>query len=60
MKLSGFPPNRVIGIGTFLESSRFQYYIAQKLGISANSVQALVIGENGPTCGIFYISDINF
>ncbi|XP_046413386.1 L-lactate dehydrogenase A-like 6A [Neodiprion virginianus] len=49
MKLSGFPPNRVIGLGTFLDSIRFQYFIAQKLGLSANSVQALVIGESGPS-----------
>ncbi|XP_014480201.1 PREDICTED: L-lactate dehydrogenase A-like 6A [Dinoponera quadriceps] len=48
MKLSGFPPNRVIGIGTFLDSCRFQYFIAQKLGISASAVQALIIGESGP------------
>lgn len=51
MKLSGFPPNRVIGLGTFLDSSRFQYFIAQKLGLSANAVQALVIGENGQNSG---------
>ncbi|KYM84495.1 L-lactate dehydrogenase A-like 6A [Atta colombica] len=48
MKLSGFPPNRVIGLGTFLDSCRFQYFIAQKLGLSANAVQALIIGESGP------------
>ncbi|XP_061933389.1 L-lactate dehydrogenase A chain-like isoform X2 [Apis cerana] len=49
MKLSGFPPHRVVGLGTFLDSCRFQYFIAQKLGISASSVQASVICENGPT-----------
>ncbi|XP_017881354.1 L-lactate dehydrogenase A-like 6A [Ceratina calcarata] len=49
MKLSGFPPHRVVGLGTFLDSCRFQYFIAQKLGISANSVQASIICENGPT-----------
>ncbi|XP_017759798.1 PREDICTED: L-lactate dehydrogenase A-like 6A [Eufriesea mexicana] len=49
MKLSGFPPHRVLGLGTFLDSCRFQYFIAQKLGISASSVQAAVICENGPT-----------
>ncbi|KYQ59233.1 L-lactate dehydrogenase [Trachymyrmex zeteki] len=48
MKLSGFPPNRVIGLGTFLDSCRFQYFIAQKLGLSANAIQALIIGESGP------------
>ena len=51
MKLSGFPPHRVMGLGTFLDSCRFQYFIAQKLGISASSVQASVICENGPTSG---------
>ncbi|KAK2585737.1 hypothetical protein KPH14_010348 [Odynerus spinipes] len=47
MKLSGFPPNRVIGLGTFLDSCRFQYFIAEKLGLAASSVQASIIGENG-------------
>lgn len=51
MKLSGFPPQRVIGLGTFLDSCRLQYFIAQKLGISASAVQASVICENGPTSG---------
>ncbi|KAK0180555.1 hypothetical protein PV327_002923 [Microctonus hyperodae] len=49
MKLSGFPPTRVIGLGTFLDTCRFQCFIADKLGVSANSVQALIIGENGST-----------
>ncbi|KAK9296445.1 hypothetical protein QLX08_009547 [Tetragonisca angustula] len=49
MKLSGFPPHRVMGLGTFLDSCRLQYFVAQKLGISASSVQASVICENGPT-----------
>ncbi|EFN62193.1 L-lactate dehydrogenase A-like 6A [Camponotus floridanus] len=48
MKLSGFPPNRVIGLGTFLDSCRFQYFISQKLEISASAIQALIIGESGP------------
>lgn len=51
MKFSGFPSNRVIGLGTFLDSCRFQYFISRKLGVSASSVQALVVGENGPTSG---------
>lgn len=58
MKLSGFPPNRVIGLGTFLDSCRFQYFIAQKLGISASAIQALIIGESGPASGIIYIKSI--
>lgn len=52
MKLSGFPPTRVIGLGTFLDTCRFQCFIAEKFGVSTNSVQALIIGENGSTSGI--------
>jgi hypothetical protein len=52
MKLSGFPPNRVIGLGTFLDSCRLQHYISKELGLSPSSVQSLVIGESGPTSGI--------
>lgn len=51
MKISGFPPHRVVGLGTFLDSCRFQYFIAQKLGISASAVQASIICESGPTSG---------
>lgn len=58
MKLSGFPPQRVIGLGTFLDSCRLQYMIAQKLGISANAVQASVICENGPTSGNQLLNNI--
>ncbi|XP_074101265.1 L-lactate dehydrogenase A-like 6A [Cotesia typhae] len=49
MKLSGFPPSRVIGLGTLLDSCRFKCLISQKLGIAPNSVQAMIIGENGAT-----------
>ncbi|CAD6232994.1 GSCOCG00007086001-RA-CDS, partial [Cotesia congregata] len=49
MKLSGFPPSRVIGLGTLLDSCRFKCLISQKLGIAPSSVQAMIIGENGAT-----------
>lgn len=52
MKLSGFPPNRVIGLGTFLDSCKFQYYIAEQLNVSPSSIQALVVGENSSNSGI--------
>ncbi|XP_063986221.1 L-lactate dehydrogenase A chain-like [Diachasmimorpha longicaudata] len=48
LRLSGFPPHRVIGLGTFLDSCRFQYFIGEKLGISPSCVQAFVIGESSP------------
>ncbi|XP_014209762.1 L-lactate dehydrogenase [Copidosoma floridanum] len=49
MKLSGFPPNRVIGLGTLLDNCRLQHMVSKELGLSAASVQSLVIGESGPT-----------
>ncbi|KAJ8668730.1 hypothetical protein QAD02_010393 [Eretmocerus hayati] len=49
MKLSGFPPGRVIGLGTLLDNCRLQHAIASELGIAPSSVQSLVIGESGPT-----------
>lgn len=38
-KLSGFPSNRVIGSGTNLDSSRFQFLIADHLDVNAQDVQ---------------------
>lgn len=46
-KLSGFPPHRILGSGTNLDSARFRYYIGEKLGISANSCHGWIIGEHG-------------
>jgi len=47
LKLTGFPPARVIGSGTVLDTARFRYLLAQKLGIDARSVHAHIIGEHG-------------
>ncbi|KAF1002382.1 L-lactate dehydrogenase B-like [Apium graveolens] len=46
-KLSGFPANRVIGSGTNLDSSRFRFLIADHLDVSAQDVQAYIVGEHG-------------
>ncbi|XP_073135060.1 L-lactate dehydrogenase B [Henckelia pumila] len=46
-KLSGFPPNRVIGSGTNLDSSRFRFLIADHLDVNAQEVQAYIVGEHG-------------
>ncbi|XP_017299010.1 L-lactate dehydrogenase-like [Diaphorina citri] len=46
-KLSGFPKNRVIGSGTNLDSMRFRVLLAQKLGLSPESVYGFIIGEHG-------------
>jgi L-lactate dehydrogenase len=46
-KLSGFPPNRVIGSGTILDTARFRYLLGQHFGIDPQSVHAYIIGEHG-------------
>jgi len=46
-KESGFPRNRVFGMGNILDTLRFRSYIAQELGVSREDVRALVMGEHG-------------
>lgn len=46
-KLSGLPPQRVIGSGTILDTARFRSLIGRHLGISPQSVHAYVLGEHG-------------
>lgn len=48
-KTSGFPRNRVFGMGNILDTLRFRSYIAQELDVSREDVRALVIGEHGDT-----------
>uniref|UniRef100_A0A7N8WQ64 L-lactate dehydrogenase n=1 Tax=Mastacembelus armatus TaxID=205130 RepID=A0A7N8WQ64_9TELE len=48
-KLSGLPKHRVIGSGTNLDSARFRYLMAERLGIHASSFHGWVLGEHGDT-----------
>lgn len=43
---------RVMSTGTYLDSLRFRLHIAQRLGVSASSVDAYVVGEHG-TSSVF-------
>lgn len=45
--ISGLPKERVIATGTHLDTARFRYFIAQRLGVAPSSVQAYIIGEHG-------------
>ena len=47
LRLSGFPPERVIGAGTVLDSSRFKYRLGEYIGIDHRNVHAFIIGEHG-------------
>ncbi|XP_019509141.1 PREDICTED: L-lactate dehydrogenase A chain-like [Hipposideros armiger] len=46
-KLSGFPQNRVIGIGCNLDSARFRYLVGERLGVHPLSCHGWVLGEHG-------------
>ncbi len=47
LKLSGFPPQRVIGSGTILDTARFRYLLSEHFGVDSRSVHAYIIGEHG-------------
>ncbi len=44
LKKTGFPPSRVMGLTGVLDVTRFRYYVAEELGVSAQDVSAMVIG----------------
>lgn len=47
LKLSGLPPQQVIGTGTVLDTARFRTLISQHCRILPRHVHAMVIGEHG-------------
>jgi L-lactate dehydrogenase len=44
---SGLPWERVIGLGTQLDTARFRSYLARRLQVPPTQVQALILGEHG-------------
>lgn len=46
-RLSGFPPERVIGSGTLLDTSRFRHALGEYFRVDPRSVHAYIIGEHG-------------
>jgi malate dehydrogenase len=48
-KASGLPAQRVIGMAGVLDSSRMAVFIAQALGVSVSTIQAMVLGSHGET-----------
>ena len=49
MQASGFPKERVIGMGGVLDSARFRTFIALELAVSVENVNAFVMGGHGDT-----------
>lgn len=48
-KYSGLPKNKVIGMAGILDSSRFIYFLSEKLKISVNNIKSFVLGGHGDT-----------
>ena len=47
LKTTGFPSNKVMGMGGMLDLSRFTSFIHDFTKISRSSISAMVIGEHG-------------
>lgn len=45
--LSGFPPGRVIGSGTILDTARLRSLLGRQLSLDPRDVDAFVVGEHG-------------
>jgi malate dehydrogenase len=46
-RVTGFPKQRVVGMAGVLDSSRYRTFVAMELGVSVESVAAIVLGGHG-------------
>jgi malate dehydrogenase len=46
-EVSGFPKERVMGMAGVLDSARLRWFIAEELGVSPGSVEAMTLGSHG-------------
>lgn len=47
-KWSGFSPNRVMGVGTLVDSARFRTMLSRELHIHPDDLRTYILGEHGP------------
>lgn len=47
-KLSGFSPNRVMGVGTLVDSARFRALLSREEHIHPDDLRTYILGEHGP------------
>jgi malate dehydrogenase len=48
-KVSGLPPERVVGMAGVLDSARFRHFLAEEFKVSVEDVSAFVLGGHGDT-----------
>jgi malate dehydrogenase len=48
-KVSGFPHHRVMGQAGMLDTARFSYFVAERLGVPVGAVRTLTLGSHGDT-----------
>ncbi len=46
-KVTGFAPNRVMGMAGALDSARFSYFLASELGFSVDDISCVLMGGHG-------------
>lgn len=49
LKVSGFPPHRVLGQAGVLDTARYRTFLAMELGVSVEDISALLMGGHGDT-----------
>lgn len=47
LKFSSFPPSRVLGTGTLVDSARFRRLLSDELDIHPDDLRAYILGEHG-------------
>ncbi len=47
LQRSGFPRSRVMGMAGVLDSARLRAFLAQRLSVAPNDIQAMVLGSHG-------------
>jgi L-lactate dehydrogenase len=47
-KLSSFPANKVLGVGTLVDSARFRTLLSEEVHIHPDDLRTYILGEHGP------------